>query len=125
MKKPMSLSWKPIRKGRIYCSSACDHDCTHADYRKAHAEARKLCAVLGKRWKPSIWENMGWHYSAVLGDCSVHRHSEYIAYFNGPKQFIGEDKDPNRAVQKAVKEAITFVHAQTAANKVLQGNKCS
>lgn len=61
----IDTSWTPVRRGKVYCSSACGHGCLYADYLKAQHAAKALAKRMGDGWKPKIWENLGWHYSAV------------------------------------------------------------
>ncbi|MFA6094246.1 MAG: hypothetical protein WC986_15010 [Elusimicrobiota bacterium] len=50
--------------------------------RAAHAKALKLCTMLGPKWKPRIWCNLGWHHEAHVGDLLVHGNGEsFTAYF--------------------------------------------
>jgi len=37
-------------------------------YTKEEAEKRgkELCKLMGANWKPKIWENLGWHFTAKL-----------------------------------------------------------
>jgi len=58
------LSWEPIRRGLIYCASACGSGCTLAAYKRACKRGKALAKKLGKGWKARIHENMGWHYCA-------------------------------------------------------------
>lgn len=60
------LSWKPVRKGETYCSSACGSGCTWKAYREAVQNAERLAKTLGQFWKPRVWENLGWHWAARL-----------------------------------------------------------
>lgn len=50
---------------------------------QATSEARKLVKKLGKGWKIRVWENMGWHYSAIAldGHLTVHPSSSGNLYF--------------------------------------------
>lgn len=63
MKK--SLSWRPVRRGKIYCAPACGVDCTLEDYTAALRNGAKLARALGPGWKPRVWENCGWHFEAI------------------------------------------------------------
>ena len=87
--EPKPLSWKPRRRGAIYCSPACGHGCTYAEFERVTREAGELAKSLGPGWKPKVWENMGWHYKVVArgGTMKVHP--------SGPKPyhytaFLGE-----------------------------------
>lgn len=55
-------SWKPRKRGAIYCSPACGAKCLKADYDRCVREADALAKLLGPGWVPRIWENLGWHY---------------------------------------------------------------
>lgn len=69
MKQPKKLSWKPVRRGRIYCAPACGGRCTHADCLAAHREAKALVARMKSRgWKIRVWENIGWHWCIYHGE---------------------------------------------------------
>lgn len=65
MRKPKQLSWKPRRRGNIYCAPACGNGCTLDEYRQARKNAKTLAASLGPKWIPRVHENLGWHYSAL------------------------------------------------------------
>lgn len=56
------LSWKPVRRGKVYCAPACGRQCTWQQYQSAKREAAKLAKRLGRAWKPYVWENLGWHW---------------------------------------------------------------
>ena len=61
---PKKLSWKPVRKGKIYCSPACGIDCTYVEYLNAVKGAKSLEKELGDGWTGTVWENMGWYFEA-------------------------------------------------------------
>lgn len=61
-----ALTWAPARRGKTYCSPACGHGCTWAKYQQAVQKAERLAKALGPFWKPRVWENLGWHWSARL-----------------------------------------------------------
>lgn len=84
-----------VRRGDIYCAPFCGRGCTHKQYLAAKGGAEKLVAQLGKGWKPRVWENMGWHYSAVSKDgrIKVHTHK----YKGSPRDytaFLGSADSP-------------------------------
>lgn len=69
------LSWTPRRRGDVFCSSACGRGCTAAEHAYATGCARALVRKLGgKGWRVRVWENLGWHWSAVsiCGRLKVH-----------------------------------------------------
>ena len=49
------------------CAKWCGRGCTEAEYRKARASGDRLAARLGPAWRSRVWENLGWHFSAVSG----------------------------------------------------------
>lgn len=63
--KVRALSWKPLRRGPIYCAPACGFRCTWAAHEAAKRRAQELSIRLGKGWRPHVWENMGWYYEAI------------------------------------------------------------
>lgn len=114
--------WTPRLQdnGRVYCSPACGMKCRKEDHDKAQAAATALAARLGPEWKPRVWENMNWHYSAnhKASKISVYPRirrwegrseheegvDEYRVYFNINPQIITEAIDPVEAVRQALKE---------------------
>lgn len=61
-----SGGWTPVTQGDLYCSPACGRGCTRAAFDEATEKAKQLAEQLGPNWKPNVWENLGWHYQAVL-----------------------------------------------------------
>lgn len=57
------LSWKPRRKGDVYCSPACGHGCTWEEYTAAKRTGLKMLTSMRKpsAWRVHVWENLGWH----------------------------------------------------------------
>jgi hypothetical protein len=106
------LSWKPVRRGNLYCSSACGRGCTIKEYRET--ERLALCLanrlapmdtdVKGGRWEICLSENLGWHYSVSKGAISVHGDSGgrriYSVFLNLPGPWGG-----NMAVTANIPEA--------------------
>lgn len=62
-----ALSWKPVRRGPIYCAPACGLGCTWLAFKRVTRAAEALARRLGKGWEPEVWENLGWHYSVTRG----------------------------------------------------------
>lgn len=80
-KTPLRLrvgDWVPKRNGKYYCSPACGggHFCLHADFLLATRRANALVKLLGKTWKPRVWENLGWHYEVYLDTPALGGHGE-------------------------------------------------
>lgn len=57
--------WTPVSSGRLYCSPACGRGCTRTEWNNAVERSEELAILLGNSWKPSVWENLGWHYRAI------------------------------------------------------------
>lgn len=69
-KRKRKKSWKPIRRGKVYCSPACGGGCTHAAYVKANKDAAMVRLTMRhpRNWKVHIWENLGWHWCVQAFD---------------------------------------------------------
>lgn len=64
-----STSWTPTLRNGIYCSLMCggvDGYCTLAMYKQAQRTANRVAKELGEGWEPEVYENLGWHWRAVL-----------------------------------------------------------
>lgn len=98
------LSWEPVRHATVYCAPACGGGCTLEAHDEAVKKAAALAKKLGPAWKPHVWENLGWHYSAICGSSSVSPLSDkmYWASVNCGRQFQGENKDPRKAVAEVL-----------------------
>lgn len=106
-----SLRWTPVRSGATYCSPACGARCTLSEFQAATRAAEKLAASLGPRWKPRVWENLGWHYSAEL-DHRVGRAALTFEVHSGPnfwanlhigdRQFHAHGKSARKAAERAI-----------------------
>ena len=105
------LNWKPIRKGRIYCSSACGFDCTYAEFQIATQKAKALAKKMGSDWKPRVWENLGWHYSTIskVGSASVSGSGFTTLYVGGKQFFTTNRKNPVRAYKTLLIEVERFL----------------
>lgn len=114
-------SWKPQRRGDIFCAPACGGGCTKKAHDAAQRKAKALAKRLGREWKPHVWENLGWHYSVGLADRRLHVHERrhgreltYTAFFNpeadsGGGRFAATARTPEAAVRKVMQEATQFV----------------
>lgn len=106
------LSWKPQRRGAVYCSSACGGGCKHADYAKVKAATRNLASALGPHWKPRVWENLGWHGSVEFGESrnkqplmsiSLPKHGQYQLTLTLPHNVIVlESRHPRVLITRAM-----------------------
>jgi hypothetical protein len=109
------LSWKPVKRGSIYCSSACGRGCTSAEYDLAVKKAAALAKRMGKGWKPRVWENLGWHYMVRNGIFEITVPSfngdRYIAWVQSYPQFIVHCKDPRKGLRQAIKDFDAWIAA--------------
>lgn len=106
------LSWKPIRRGQIYCSPACGANCKHSDYLKCFTDGKAAISRLKTTgWKLNVWENMGWHFCLVNTKCAMSIHASGLTFWcmdgggdgtecsSGHASLNASDsfKDPNKA----------------------------
>lgn len=106
------LSWKPIKKGAIYCSSACGGRCTHSAFLSAQKQAKLTAKIVGKGFKPHVWENLGWYWK-ITSKCECLSVSLYgntfTAYLNTEPnsggRWVSEGKTPQIAIKKVIKAA--------------------
>ena len=107
----MKNNWKPILRGKIYCSPRCGMGCTTRMYRLAVKRSQALAKRLGKGWKTEVWENLGWHYCVKKGKLEItgyhnFRRRSYLIMFNTKPQIILSDAhDPVAGVKQVLKEA--------------------
>jgi len=126
MKK--KLTWDPVRRGKIYCSPACGHDCTHRDYLAAVRGAERLARRLGPGWKAEVWENLGWHYRAIVkvrgGRLEVYAKS-FGSYSASVGREMGSGKTPRAAIEATLRrmedEAREMMVSIAAARRALAG----
>lgn len=119
--------WKPVLNGNIYCSPACGGKCTKAEHDDAQEAGEILAALLGPGWRPRVWENMGWHYSAEIpgarkGHSTIadiyppsSSRGRYWVSINAPQQVTAEHKDPVEAVLAATELADQLASQLTSA----------
>ena len=120
------LSWKPKRKGEVYCAPACGRGCTHAEYLKAQKLAKKLAKQLGGGFKPVVWENMGWHWEVEKNGLNVSYHlGRYGATFEN--EFWEHDENPKTALKKLLnayrKELLKYAQVVKYLNEAMKGQK--
>lgn len=107
-----SPSWKPRRRGDIYCAPACGCGCKRADYELAVSNSKMLAACMGS-YKPRVWENGGWHYSvkSVCEKLEIHTYkdSTFSAFLNTRPnhggRWVCSARTPQLAVKKVLAEA--------------------
>ncbi len=118
--KPKPLSWKPVRRGDTYCAPACGGGCTIHAFNQAKTNAQSLVDGLGRGWKPHVWENLGWHFSAISPDGRIKVHP-FGGGMKGYTAFIGLDASAggkwtgqHRLPKTAIKKAMATVRAESA-----------
>lgn len=110
--------WKAIRRGDHYCAPACGGGCTWTQYQHARLMGSVLATRLSetsglKTWKAHVWENLGWHWSAVssCGRIKVHQHSgaSFTAFLGKPGspggQWAVHGSTPRQSVSRVVAQA--------------------
>lgn len=116
VRNPGVSSSKPVLGlDGTYCSPACGAGCSRAAFENAQDKSKVLAKVMGKGWKPVVWENMGWHWKVVKGPAhivpSIGVDKHYFTYFSSVKQFIGQHNNPQKALVLAIREARRHVKA--------------
>ena len=125
--------WKPVKRGKTYCSPACGMGCTEAAHCKAVNESKALAKRMGKGWRPKVWENLGWHYVVQKGKPDGifgNGHIEitppsvpgdiYTAWIQTHPQFIVSHKDPKIALSKAIKELDRHIAHMMKSRKLVE-----
>ncbi len=118
--KPTTDRWKAVRRGDTYCAPACGGGCTIHAFNQATTNAQSLADGLGNGWKPHVWENLGWHYSAISPDGRIKVHP-FGSGLKGYTAFIGLDSSgggkwtgQHRFPKTAIKKAMAEVRAESA-----------
>ena len=119
--KRSKLSWKPIWKGKTFCSPACGYGCTRAAYKQAWLDAKELASQLGWEWRTRVWENMGWHYEVVSASGCwkvsplIHRgkvtgYSAYLGKSGSPGGlWCNHARTPFAAIEKVRRRALATI----------------
>jgi len=92
---------KPARDKDRYCSPRCGRGCTHSEFTTATETAKKIASILGKPWKPRVWENLGWYWSVGTPDCELHQFSKkhwWADLHVEGKQYTGEGSTAQAAL---------------------------
>lgn len=110
-------SWKPRRRGPVYCAPACGAGCTIVAYDRAGFIGLEWQKKLGPGWKIHVWENMGWFVKLTKGNLEIHPpqaadRTDSVHVFLNPTKTVGgmgnftvHHKDPLRAMRKLIAEA--------------------
>lgn len=103
--------WAPRSyPGGVYCSPLCGGRCKRADYDAAHRAANDLAKRMGDGWTPSVWENLGWHWSVEKGAMTIRQWGDqFTAQFDisdSPVvQVFADAETPEDALGFALQEA--------------------
>lgn len=103
------IGWRPMLKGKIYCSPSCGARCTLAAYNRAHKEA-EICKskLLGSGWTIEVWENMGWFWKVSRGVLEIRSFEPSLytvsVHFCG-ETYIYRSRDPKRAIRRVLPPA--------------------
>ncbi len=126
--KTTQRKWTPALQGRGYLSPAYEDRCLKTEYNRALVEAKKLCALLGKGWKPRVLENIGWHYSASNEDGRISVSPipgfGYHAFLSEPGTFScrGRWAENGKTAKSAVRNVVRKAKADLAKmNALLAG----
>lgn len=109
------LSWKPQRRGEIYCSSACGGGCTYEAYERAKSQTEMLAKKLGKGWNATIFENLGWFGKVEKGVVQIFVPTldsytgEYTVRIDTHPQFVESSREPILALRKALKRLDSYI----------------
>lgn len=104
------LNWKPRR-------------CTHAAYRAARKLGKALAKTCGKGYTINVWENSGWHHSAIspCGRIKVHGGSGlfakchiYTAFLGQPARAGGTWAESGRTPKAAIRKVVAVAKSELA-----------
>jgi len=135
-----SKRWQPIRDGDKYCAPACGAGCTYDQYEWAKQCGHALVAMLdSNNFKPRIWENLGWHYSATTKDDNHEEGDFFIQVYDynqerqvkywvdiqvGGRQYTGHFDCPNEGINSLMTQLMSDVmKMQLALNKYEDDDK--
>lgn len=86
---------------------------------EATEKAKQVCKQLGPSWKPKVWENIGWYWSAELrlhrDIVSVRQASgrSYIAYLHDRRYYPAIDwSGPRKRTCRAAASALSLLLMQ-------------
>lgn len=112
-KRQSETRWTPVRRGKLYCSTACGGKCLFTAFQHATEMAKKIRKRLGTGWTVEVWENLGWHWKvrSPAGRITVGQHpdGEFVAYVSRESggdggNWMGVAMSPRAAVFKALTE---------------------
>jgi len=103
---------KPQHRGKKYCAPFCGRGCTWDEFQTAKRDAKKLATSLGKGWKPNVWENLGWHYSAISPCGRIKVHKGFIAFLGDPDSSGGRWAEHGKTAKSAIRNTIAVAKAE-------------
>jgi hypothetical protein len=113
---------KPVHIGKVYCSPSCgggaQWGCTVIAHDKAKRAVAALCLAIGganSKWKPRVWENLGWHYCAIspCGRIKVHpgHATGYLAFLgeadSSGGRWVERARTPKAAIRKVIARGVS------------------
>lgn len=120
-KQAKELSWEAVQKGKLRCAPACGAGCTQVQYEAAVIAGHELAEQLGDDWNVRVWENLGWHYSAVHKDgyWKVHANRDYHrgGAIYSYTAFLGDEHAGGRWAEQAKTPEAAIKKVQTLALK--------
>lgn len=104
----LSLSWKPVRRGSIYCAPACGRGCTVSEFDAAYNAAFGLANTLGDGWLVDVWENLGWHWGVKKGGVKVTQNHGgcYTAFLGLPNEIGGRWAESGKTPKEAIRNSL-------------------
>lgn len=91
--------WTPVLRDKTFCSPGCGGGCLRAAFDLAHSRARALASRLGKGWTPRVWENLGWHFSAINASGKLKVHPATLGHWTA---YLGEAEAGGRWAECAM-----------------------
>lgn len=91
------------------------------EFEAAEASANALVAKLGDGWEPQVWDNLGWHYSAIKKSaepgCQIEvlppKYDGDTFFVNGhfPDQIVAHTADVTVGITDILRKARTDAEA--------------
>lgn len=110
----MKNSWKPIRRGEIYCSPGCGGNCRLEAHTLAIRNSKSLARKMGAGWKPRVWENLGWHHCVISPCRRIKIHPGFTAFLGEPDSGGGRWAERGKTAKKALRNVIKTAKADLA-----------
>lgn len=109
-------SWKPVRRGDVFCAPACGRGCTIQEHDAAQAKGDALAKCLGAGWTVRVHENLGWHVTVLSPSGRVKLIGDpghYTAFLGEPGQvggrFAEQGATPEAAIGAVMRIAVSYL----------------